>query len=102
MATKHRTKGDNAWMGAIVEIGCIACLVQGTPGTIPEIHHLRAGHGRGQRSDHQKSIALCPAHHRGTHHPDIASIHMAKRAFIEQFGTEEELYERTKQELGWE
>lgn len=102
MATKHRTKGDNAWMGAIVEIGCIACLVQGTPGTIPEIHHIRAGQGRGQRSDHQKSIALCPAHHRGTHHPDIASIHMAKRAFIEQFGTEEELYERTKQELGWE
>nr|DAL60002.1 MAG TPA_asm: Recombination enhancement, RecA-dependent nuclease [Caudoviricetes sp.] len=102
MATKHRTKGDNAWMGAIVEIGCIACLVQGTPGTIPEIHHIRAGQGRGQRSDHQKSIALCPAHHRGTHHPDIASIHMAKRAFIEQFGTEEELFERTKQELGWE
>ena len=102
MATKHRTKSDNEWMGAITELGCIACLVQGTPGTFGEVHHMRAGQGRGQRSAHKKSLCLCPAHHRGTHHPDIASIHLAKRAFIEQFGTEEELYERTIQELGWE
>lgn len=100
MATKHRTKSDNEWMAAITELGCIAYLVQGTPGTPAEIHHIRAGQGRGQRSDHQKSLALCPAHHRGTHHPAVPSIHMAKRAFIEQFGTEEELYERTRQELG--
>lgn len=100
MATKHRTKSDNEWMAAITELGCIACLVQGTPGTPSEVHHLREGRGRGSRSEHKESIPLCPAHHRGTHHPDIASIHMAKRAFIEQFGTEEELYERTRQELG--
>lgn len=102
MATKHRTKSDNEWLAAITDLGCIACLVQGTPGSPAEVHHIRAGQGRGQRSDHQKSLALCPPHHRGTHHPEVASIHMAKRAFIEQFGTEEELYERTIQELGWE
>lgn len=102
MATKHRTKSDNEWMEAITDLGCIACLVQGTPGTFGEVHHMRAGQGRGQRSAHKKSLCLCPPHHRGTHHPDIASIHLAKRAFIEQFGTEEELFERTKQELGWE
>lgn len=100
MATKHRTKADNAWMALIVELGCIACLVQGTPGSFAEIHHIREGQGRGQRSDHQHSLALCPAHHRGTDHPRTASIHMAKRAFITQFGTEAELLERTRQELG--
>ncbi len=100
MATKHRTKADNAWMAAATGIGCIACLVQGTPGTPAEIHHLREGQGRGMRAEHQKSIALCPAHHRGTDHPRTPSIHMAKRAFESQFGTELELYERTRQELG--
>lgn len=100
MATKHRTKADNAWMGAITDLGCIVCLVQGTPGTPGEVHHVRAGFGAGQRSDHEESICLCPPHHRGTDHPRTPSIHLAKRAFEERFGTEEELYERTRQELG--
>lgn len=100
MATKHRTKADNSWLAAISSIGCIACLVQGTPGTPSEAHHMRSGQGRGQRADHQQCIPLCPAHHRGTDHPRTPSIHMAKRAFEAQFGTELELYERTRQELG--
>lgn len=102
MATKHRTKADNEWMDAIHSIGCIACIVQGTPGTPSETHHFRDGQGSGQRSDHQESIPLCPAHHRGTDHPRTPSIHMAKRAFIERFGTEQELLERTRQELGYD
>lgn len=100
MATKHRTKSDNEWMGLITGLGCIACLVQGTPDTPAEVHHIRAGQGKAQRSDHKKSLGLCPPHHRGTDHPRTPSIHMARRAFIEKFGTEQELYERTLQELG--
>jgi len=102
MATKHRTKSDNEWMRRITEMGCIACMVQGTPGTMAEVHHIREGQGRGQRSNHQQSLALCPAHHRGTDHPRTASIHMAKLAFIDQFGTEQELLELTRRELGLE
>ena len=100
MATKHRTKADNAWLEKIPGLGCIACLIQGTPGTPGEIHHLRDGQGRGQRSDHQHSICLCPPHHRGTDHPRTPSIQMAKRDFETRFGTEPELYERTLCELG--
>jgi len=100
MATKHRTKADNEWMRQVTELGCIACLVQGTPGTPAEIHHIREGQGRGQRSDHKQSIGLCPPHHRGTDHPRTPSIHMAKLAFIEQFGTEQELLDLTPRELG--
>lgn len=87
-------------MGLITDLGCIACLVQGTPGTPGEVHHIRAGVGRGQRSDHKESICLCPPHHRGTDHPRTPSIHMARRAFIEKFGTEQELMERTLVALG--
>lgn len=100
MATKHRTKSDNAWMQAITELGCIACYVQETPGTPGEVHHIREGQGRGQRADHKESICLCPAHHRGTDHPRTASIHADKLNFIEQFGTERELLELTKGLVG--
>lgn len=100
MATKHRTKSDNNWMQKVAELGCIACFIQGTPGSPCEIHHLRSGQGRGQRGSHKESIGLCPAHHRGTDHPRTPSIHMAKRAFESRFGTERELYERTRRELG--
>lgn len=100
MATKHRTKSDDAWLDKITQLGCIACLVQDTPGTPAEVHHIRAGQGRGQRSGHKKSIGLCPPHHRGTDHPRTPSIHKDKRAFETRFGTELELYERTLQELG--
>lgn len=91
MATKHRTKADNAWMAAAVDFGCVACFVQGTPGTPAEIHHIREGFGRGQRADHQQSIPLCPAHHRGSMHPHVPSIHRDKLKFIEAFGTESDL-----------
>ena len=100
MATKHRTKADNSYLSAIAQIGCIACLVQGTPGTPGEIHHIREGQGKGQRADHRESICLCPAHHRGTMHPQIPSIHMDKHKFIAEFGTEAELLQRTQKELG--
>jgi hypothetical protein len=42
-------------------------------------------------------IPLCPMHHRGTVHPAIPSIHLAKRAFIKRFGTEEELLQLVQQ-----
>jgi len=87
-------------MRLITEIGCIACHVQGTPGTPGEVHHIREGQGRGQRADHQHSICLCPAHHRGTMHPKVASIHMDKNNFIDQFGTESDLLQRTLEVLG--
>ena len=100
MATKHRTKSDNEWLGLITELGCIACLVQGTPGTPAEIHHIRAGKGKGQRASNYEVIGLCPAHHRGTMHPQVPSIHMAKRAFIEQFGTEQDLLQQVRRLIG--
>jgi hypothetical protein len=42
-------------------------------------------------------IPLCPMHHRGTAHPAVPSIHLAKLAFIERFGTEEKLLQMVQQ-----
>ena len=91
------TKAEKQHLQRVADLGCIACYMQGTPGTPAEIHHPRAGRGKGQRASHIDGIPLCPAHHRGTHHPAVPSIHLAKRAFIERFGTEETLLELVRQ-----
>lgn len=96
------TKDEKAHLSKVAALGCIACHLQGTPGTPAEIHHPRAGRGKGQRASHMDGIPLCPQHHRGTMHPQVPSIHMAKRAFIAQFGTEQDLLQQVRQLIGAE
>jgi hypothetical protein len=96
------TKTEKQHLSRVAALGCIACYLQGTPGTPAEIHHPRAGRGKGQRASHMDGIPLCPPHHRGTHHPAVPSIHLAKLAFIEQFGTEEKLLQLVQQLTGQE
>jgi len=96
------TKAEKQHLNRVAALGCVACFIQGTPGTPAEIHHPRAGRGKGQRAGHMDGIPLCPAHHRGTHHPAVPSIHLAKLAFIERFGTEEKLLQLVQQLTGQE
>lgn len=84
-------KAEKEHLSKVAAIGCIACHVQGTPGTPAEIHHPRAGTGLGVRASHYDAIPLCPPHHRGTVGLSVPSIHGSKNAFIEEFGTEAEL-----------
>lgn len=91
MNTKERQH-----LGKVAAFGCIACYLQGTPGTPCEIHHPRAGTGIGQKASHFDAIGLCPPHHRGTAGLSVPSIHGSKNAFIDAFGTEAELLELSK------
>lgn len=88
---KARSKATKAYMARVAELGCIACRIAGTPGTLPELHHPRTDAGAGQKAPDSDVIPLCPAHHRGTMHPKVPSIHRDRLAFIERFGTEAQL-----------
>jgi hypothetical protein len=85
------TKAEKAHMNRVAEIGCIACRKVGFYGTPAELHHIRETAGMGQRSDADEVIPLCPAHHRGIMHPAVPSIHLARKAFMRQFGKEADL-----------
>lgn len=91
-------KLEKQHLNKVAEFGCIACHVQGTPGTPCEIHHPRAGGevGAGMKASHYDAIGLCAAHHRGTAGLSVPSIHASKNAFIAHFGTEAELLELSK------
>lgn len=79
-------------------VGCIACRLDGRPGEPADVHHLLSG---GRRIGHHATIPLCPWHHRGIANEGARaaesmrgpSLARSKRAFVERYGTEEELRE---------
>lgn len=92
------TKAERIRFGLLTEMGCVLCRHLGTPGTIPEIHHLRSGQGLGQRAKHERTIPLCPAHHRQN---GVGFHGMGRRAFEAEYGvTEMDLLEMTNNIIG--
>lgn len=90
------TKDEKQHMDRVAALGCIACRLLGYRDTPCELHHPRSGAGAGRKSSNYDVIGLCAAHHRGTHHPMVSSIHLDKRAFIAQFGTEAALLQMVR------
>lgn len=84
----------------VAALGCIACLIDGNPGTPAELHHIRETAGGGQKALDSDVISVCPAHHRGTDHPRTPSIHLDRLAFIERYGSETELLARVRAMTG--
>ena len=96
---KSRSKSMRLHMCRVAAVGCIACLIDGNPDTPAELHHPRSNAGAGQKSPDSDVIPLCHAHHRGTMHPVVPSIHLDRLKFIATFGTEAELLERLRTQM---
>ena len=93
-------KARSAHFARVAALGCIACLIDGNPGTPAELHHIRETAGGGQKALDSDVISVCPAHHRGTDHPRTPSIHLDRLAFIERYGSETELLARVRAMTG--
>jgi len=88
------TAEERAWMDAITTIGCIACLIDGHPGTPGAVHHILRG---GRRIGHMHSICLCdPGHHQNGQQRGMVSRHPFKARFEARYGTEPELLARSR------
>lgn len=89
------TVAEAAWMDAITALGCIACLIDGHPGTPGAVHHILRG---GQRIGHMHTICLCdPGHHQHGQQFGKVSRHPWKARFEAQYGTEDALLDLTQQ-----
>lgn len=83
------TVAESAWMDAITTLGCIACYLDGHPGTPGAVHHLLRG---GQRIGHLFTICLCdPGHHQQGQAVGLISRHPWKARFESKYGTEASL-----------
>lgn len=88
------TVAESAWMDAITAIGCIACLIDGHPGTPGAVHHLLQG---GRRMGHLFTICLCqPGHHMDGAQFGKVSRHPWKARFEATYGAEIDLLELTQ------
>jgi hypothetical protein len=81
-------KDEKEHLSAVAGIGCIICRRMGYIGTPAEIHHIRAGTGKGQKASNYDTLPLCPEHHRGK-----TGIHgLGTKGFVKHYGiTEVEL-----------
>ena len=84
-------------MSDVALLSCICCRNMGFGDSPAEVHHVRSGVGKGQRSSHFDTIPLCPAHHRNGGHG--VAIHAGRQAFEQNYGTELALMWQTKREV---
>ena len=93
-------KARSAHFERVAALGCIACLIDGNPGTPAELHHIRETAGGGQKAPDTDVLPLCHRHHRGTDHPRTPSIHLDRLTFIARYGSETELLARVRAMTG--
>jgi len=93
-------KARSANFERVAALGCIACLIDGNPGTPAELHHIRETAGGGQKAPDTDVLPLCHRHHRGTDHPRTPSIHLDRLTFIARYGSETELLARVRAMTG--
>ena len=94
MAKKRPTLEEKKWMEKVAAYGCVACLQDGLS-IAAEIHHIRKHTGMGLRPSHFNIIGLCSVHHR----TGKISVHLGKKAFIEKYGTEEQLAKQVRERI---
>lgn len=92
------TAEERAWMGAIVEFGCICCYLDGHGYAMPQVHHILRG---GRRIGHLFTLPLCPGHHQdGAGASGMVARHPYKARFEAKYGDEMLLLAALRQEIG--
>lgn len=93
------TKAERSWMDAIVEHGCICCVLDGHAPRPTAVHHILRG---GQRIGHLFTLPACdPGHHQGGSPLGLLSRHPYKAQWEAKYGTELELLALLQEKLGW-
>lgn len=77
------TKAERQRLDALARLGCLVCLRAGYHSQ-PEIHHIRRS---GEPRKHERTIPLCPQHHRGQY----GVHHMGRKAFEREHGAQEDM-----------
>jgi len=92
MKSKTPTKAESARMEIIKsQVGCIATYSEHGGYTPCEIHHLL---DTGRRRGHAFTIGLTYEHHQGKN-----GIHKAKKAFRDNYGTDDSLLALTNERI---
>tara|TARA_Y100000996_G_scaffold318115_1_gene254250 strand:- start:206 stop:520 length:315 start_codon:yes stop_codon:yes gene_type:complete len=94
MAKKRPNKVERERLKTIGEMPCYACFQDGRE-VQAEVHHIRKHTGMGLRPSHFDILPLCSVHHR----TGKISVHLGKQAFVEKYGTEQQLQQRVRERI---
>ena len=87
--SNNPTAAQKRNMCVVVQMGCIACRLDGIYDTPAEFHHC----GKHGNRDHDKGYPLCPGHHRPTAGiTGIPNRHGNPKRFAIKYGTDDELF----------
>lgn len=90
------TKQERQYYEKLTSFGCIVCRLVYDVYAPAEVHHIRHEAGVGRKSEFDKTLPLCPQHHRLGGYG--VSYHAGRRGFEQAIGyTEVELLEITKE-----
>lgn len=95
---RQKQKRDLKHLQRVRELGCYCCRVDGMGPTPASAHHIREGYGIAEKASDYETIPLCPAHHQ-TGAGGVIAVHRNYRAFVERYGSEREILERTVAEM---
>lgn len=106
-STHAATLSECARFDKLLELGCIACILDGRKDkTLAEIHHFLSGN---RRIGHHATVPLCTWHHTGTStecNPKALlellgpSFHKHTRAFRARYGSDSELLATVNEMIG--
>lgn len=89
------TIAEQSWISDMLQIGCIACIVDSKPVSLPEVHHMLSG---GRRLGHMFTLPICFFHHRsGRNDQEVVSRDQNQRRFEARYGKESDLLEKVRQ-----
>jgi hypothetical protein len=91
---KLKTKAEKERLEIIGNMPCYACF-QDLKEVQAEVHHIRNKTGLGLRPSHFDTIPLCYSHHR----TGKVSVHLGKKEFEKQYGTELEILKKVNGEI---
>ena len=86
---------DKEYMDIVASIGCVACMIDGNPGTPAELHHPRERVGAAEKAPDRDVIPLCPDHHRNG--SVVPSIHKHQPMFHRFYGETYDLVKKTRE-----
>jgi hypothetical protein len=90
-------KAERKHLQRVAELGCIVCRNTGLGETPAHAHHINSK-TMGRKSNDYETIPLCPAHHNGGAHG--IAVHSGLETWERNFGTERQLLQQVREELG--
>jgi len=92
---KKPNKQEQKWINAIKEYGCVICKKHRGVFTTPEIHHTTGG------NNHIDALPICFFDHNSRlRNDEVVSRHPYKAEFARRYGSDAELLEFMRAEIG--